>query len=168
MHLKKASLTIINQLIDLCNQLGDDEFAASLELLNGNTLGKHIRHVVEFFVLLIEGYRDGIINYDKRQHSELLESRVDLMKGKLVEIRDNVQNLQLGKELVLEVSYDTNDPEGVKLKSSIDRELAYNIEHAIHHMAIIKIAVQTLFPRISLSEHFGIAYSTIRYQKSDN
>lgn len=166
MHLKNASLTIINQLINLNAQLNEDEYSCALDLLSGNSLGKHIRHVVEFFDLLVNTSGSGTINYDKRQHNELLESDINLMDLKLVEIRDKIPALRLGADLVLEVSYDTDDPECVKMKSSVDRELAYNIEHAIHHMAILKIAVQTVYPKVELPANFGIAYSTIRYQKT--
>ena len=68
--------------------------------------------------------------------------------------------------LVLEVSYAETEEASVRINSSVERELAYNIEHAIHHMAIIKIAVNTVFPRVQLPQNFGVAYSTVRYQKS--
>jgi uncharacterized damage-inducible protein DinB len=167
MHLKKASLTIIDQLTIITSQLSSDEFSASLDLLNGNSVGKHMRHIVEFFDLLISNAAVGLINYDRRQHDEMLENDVRRMKLKLDAIKNEISRLPFGKELMLEVSYDTGENENVQLKSSVDRELAYNIEHAIHHMAIIKIAIQTLFPNVDLPENFGIAYSTIRYQKSN-
>ena len=69
--------------------------------------------------------------------------------------------------VILEVSYGKTDKDSVKIKSSLERELAYNIEHAIHHMAIIKIAVQTVFPKVKLADNFGVAFSTVRYQKSE-
>ena len=77
-----------------------------------------------------------------------------------------IEGISDGKEVILEVSYAKTDTESVKIKSSLERELAYNIEHAIHHMAIIKIAIQTVFPNVKLAENFGVAYSTVRYQKS--
>jgi len=167
MHLEKASLTIIDQLTLITSQISSDEFSASLDLLNGNSVGKHMRHIVEFFDLLISNAAVGLINYDQRQHDEILENDVRSMKLKLDAIKNEISRLPFGKELMLEVSYDTGENENVQLKSSVDRELAYNIEHAIHHMAIIKIAIQTLFPNVDLPENFGIAYSTIRYQKSN-
>jgi hypothetical protein len=49
--------------------------------------------------------------------------------------------------------------------TSYNRELVYNLEHAIHHMAIMKIAVDNAFPQVQMPENFGVAYSTIRYQQ---
>jgi len=44
----------------------------------------------------------------------------------------------------------------------LHRELQYNIEHAVHHLAIIKIGVKTLEDSFKLDDNFGIAASTIR------
>ena len=52
------------------------------------------------------------------------------------------------------------------MKSSFYRELSYNIEHAIHHMALLKVAVKQTLTYISLPENFGVASSTIRYRAS--
>ncbi|MBK7681685.1 MAG: hypothetical protein IPJ26_04015 [Bacteroidetes bacterium] len=51
------------------------------------------------------------------------------------------------------------------VNSTYKRELAYNIEHAIHHMAIIKIAIENAYSDIVLDKAFGVAPSTIRFQR---
>lgn len=165
MQLKATSQTILNQIFDLTSQLSDAEYSAELDLLNGNTIGKHVRHVVEFFDLLISGSADGIINYDKRKHELIYETDTTVTLDKLRYLAKEIEGLASGKEVILEVSYTDSDQDSVKIKSSLEREIAYNIEHAIHHMAIIKIAVQTIFPNVILPENFGVAYSTVRYQK---
>ena len=168
MQLKVTGKTIINQIFDLTSQLSDDEYSAELDLLNGNTIGKHVRHVVEFFDLLISGSANGIINYDKRMHELIYETGTTATLEKLRYLAKEINGVSSGEEVILEVSYTDTDTDSVKIKSSLERELAYNIEHAIHHMAIIKIAVQIVFPNIKLPENFGVAYSTVRYQKSDS
>ncbi len=166
MQLKNTSHLILNQIVDLTTQLSDSEYAAKLDLLNGNSIGKHVRHVMEFFDLLVTGYAEGIINYDKRNHEPLYEMDTRAALSKLNSLINGIENISLGKDVILEVSYASTDVETVKIKSSIERELAYNIEHAIHHMAIIEIAVQTIFPKISLPDNFGVAFSTIRHRQS--
>jgi len=52
-----------------------------------------------------------------------------------------------------------------RIKTNALRELAYNIEHAIHHMAIIKIGINEVSPYILLPSAFGVASSTIRHLK---
>jgi len=166
MQLKATSQTILNQIIDLTNQLSEAEYSAELDLLNGNSIGKHVRHVIEFFEILVSGSANGLINYDKRVHEPLYETDTKAAMEKIQFLLKGVDAISSNEELILEVSYSDTDEDAVKIKSSIERELAYNIEHSIHHLAIIKIAVQTIFPNVKLIKNFGVAYSTVRYQRS--
>ena len=50
------------------------------------------------------------------------------------------------------------------IESNYYRELMYNIEHCIHHQAIIKIALLHL-GKTEIVENFGIAKSTIEYRR---
>ncbi|MDX1476670.1 MAG: hypothetical protein R3301_03155 [Saprospiraceae bacterium] len=51
------------------------------------------------------------------------------------------------------------------MDSSLERELIYNIEHTIHHLAIIKIGLAIIAPDIPLPAHFGVAPSTVKYKQ---
>ena len=167
MQLKTTSQHILNQIFDLIAQLSSSEYTAKLDLLNGNSIGKHVRHVLEFFDLMVAGCAKGRINYDKRNHAPLYETDTQAALAKIESlIKEGIEEISFGEDLILEVSYSSSDSESIKIKSSVERELAYNIEHAIHHMAIMKIAAQTVFPKVKLAENFGVAYSTVRYQKS--
>lgn len=166
MQLKSTGKTILQQILELTNQLSDAEYSTELELLNGNSIGKHVRHIVEFFDLLVSGSAQGLINYDKRNHEPLYETSTKATKALLQKLMAGIDTISFEEDVVLEVSYAKTDDDSFKIKSSLERELAYNIEHAIHHMAIIKIALKTLFPKVNLADNFGVAYSTVRYQKS--
>jgi uncharacterized damage-inducible protein DinB len=166
MQLKETSYTILEQISSLINGLSNAEYKAELDLLNGNSVGKHVRHIIEFFDLLISGAENGIINYDRRDHEPVFETETGASLDKLTSLKDKIGDILNDKEIILELSYTDSDRDSVKIKSSIERELAYNIEHAVHHMAIIAIAVKTVFPQVSLPENFGVAFSTLRFRKS--
>lgn len=51
-----------------------------------------------------------------------------------------------------------------RIQSNYYRELLYNLEHCIHHQALIKVAVLQ-FENVLLNENFGVARSTIEYRK---
>jgi hypothetical protein len=68
------------------------------------------------------------------------------------------------RALTLEVGYDADSDDCVTISTNYFRELTYNIEHAIHHMAIMKIGVREIAPYIPLDENFGVAVSTVRYR----
>jgi hypothetical protein len=40
----------------------------------------------------------------------------------------------------------------------------YNIEHNVHHLAIIKIAMKQAFPEIKTAENLGVAASTLEFK----
>lgn len=165
-QLKDTGKEILTQLQDLLRQLSDTQYTAELDLLNGNSIGKHVRHIVEFFELLADGYSEGIVNYDKRVHQPLYETDIRATLQQLDALQVEINKFDGNPKVFLQVSYTDRDEDALKINSSMERELAYNIEHAIHHMAIIKIAVQTIFPTAQLPENFGVAYSTMRYRQA--
>ena len=85
---------------------------------------------------------------------------VDRFKGILNWLNEIDEDLALK----LNISYDKAENKDFHLDTSLQRELVYNIEHAIHHMAIIRIAIEQDFPSIKLDKNFGIAYSTIKFR----
>jgi hypothetical protein len=66
---------------------------------------------------------------------------------------------------LLELDYAVNPAEMQKVPTNFLRELVYNIEHAVHHMALIRIGVREVAPHITLPPDFGVAASTIRHQQ---
>jgi len=166
MHLRETSRSILDQLQYLLVQMNPAEYSAPLDLLSGNSVGKHMRHIIEFFDLLVNHFEDATLNYDNRRHDAELEANPAALDDKIGTIKDKLSSLTYDKDIWLEASYNTHSSDPEQIKSSFKRELAYNIEHAVHHMAIIKIAVLAIFPKIELPENFGVAYSTIRYKQS--
>jgi hypothetical protein len=52
------------------------------------------------------------------------------------------------------------------LDTSLFRELAYDLEHSIHHQALIKIGLADLGEDVITEKNFGIAPSTVRHHSS--
>ncbi len=50
-------------------------------------------------------------------------------------------------------------------KSTNHRELMHNMDHAIHHQALMKVVIIELGQLNILPPQFGITPSTIRYKK---
>ena len=44
------------------------------------------------------------------------------------------------------------------------REIAYNLEHTIHHMALIRVGLRELGD-IAVDDSYGVASSTLKYRK---
>ncbi len=165
MDLTQACSNILAQLTDLVRQIRVHDFVKPAETLSSSTIGQHLRHTLEFFLCFEKGYEHGVINYDKREHDKLIESDKFIALSNIDKIREFVSSLS-EKTLQLEVGYDLENEDFLTIQTTATRELVYNIEHAVHHMAIMKIGVREIASYISLSPDFGIAASTIRYKEA--
>lgn len=141
-------------------------YQAPLEILSGSTIGQHTRHIIEFYNCLLEqSINDGMpeINYAKRRRDFLIESAPDHALQNVNQICERLSELDAEKKCLLDCT--EHGQENLLVPSTIGRELIYNIEHTIHHLAIVKIALKATTPSMVLPEHFGVAPSTIRHRQ---
>ena len=164
LHLHQACGHILSQLSSLVHQITSADFTRPIESLSNSTIGQHLRHTLEFFICFQQGYNEGLINYDKRAHDKLIESDKYLALAAIGKITSFIETMQ-ERPLKLEAGYDLGKDVFVTIDTNATRELVYNIEHAVHHMAIMKIGVKEIAPYISLPSDFGIAASTIRHKE---
>lgn len=157
-------MEIIDQLIDVAGKVSQDDFTRPLPILLDSTIGMHYRHIIEFYEVLFAGAETGEINYDSRKHDPDLEQSREKCRERLEGIRKLI-TLDPAMQLKLNGSYAGESDDRFSLPTTFERELVYNIEHAIHHMAIVRIALQHEFPDVRLNKTFGYAYSTLKYIK---
>jgi len=163
-QIKQATSEIIDQLMDLAEKLSQDDFTRPLPVLLASSIGMHYRHIIEFYEVMMAGAGTGEINYDSRKHDPELEASREKCLERLKGIREAL-SLEGAMKLKLSGSYTRETDIKFTLPTHLERELVYNIEHAIHHMAIIRIALQHEFPDLSVSAAFGYAYSTLKHNK---
>ena len=145
--------------IELLRQLSNDEFCKKNPELSQATIGEHMRHIIELMGCLLDNYEQGIINYDNRNRNIQIQSDVNCaisILEKQLTIIDK-QNKQLS---LIHNCFSTEEV----LPTNYFRELLYNLEHNIHHQALIKVALFS-FPHIKVSESCGVAPSTLAYRK---
>lgn len=165
MQLSQAASNILKQLSEVVEQITEDDFRKPSDSLNA-TLGQHLRHTLEFFICLEQGYMEGVVNYDKRIHNKAMENDRFLALHAIRQIQEFISGNQGDKMLKLEVGYLPDSEECETITTNYLRELVYNIEHAVHHMAIMKIGIREVADYITLPADFGIAVSTLRYKES--
>ena len=160
--LKQPIQHVFVQLSETLNQLSNEEYARPSNILLNATIGQHVRHIIELFQCLEKGYDEGVVNYEKRKRDYQIESNKELATALLKAVYQNIE--RPNKEIILEAEdyYDTM--EIASIPSNYYRELAYNLEHTIHHMALIRVGVNEI-SFIELPDEFGVAYSTVKYRK---
>jgi hypothetical protein len=162
MQLQQAVNNVFEQLTATLQQLSPGEYAQPCKSLYSNTIGQHVRHIIELFQCLEKGYADGKVDYEKRKRDVLIEADKKVAEKLLNEIH-TVLN-KPNKELVLEACYDDTSNERITLATNYYREIAYNLEHTIHHMALIRTGIREV-SNISVPDDFGVATSTLKYRE---
>ena len=162
MQLQLAVNNVFVQLAGTLDQLTQQEYVQPCSTLFNNTIGQHVRHIIELFQCLETGYDAGMVNYEKRRRDLLIETDKEFAARLLQEIFSNLS--RTNKELILEAIYDEHATEPITISTNYYREIAYNLEHTIHHMALIRVGVNEV-STIELPEDFGVASSTVKYRK---
>lgn len=160
MTIKLEAKNVLHQLLQTINMLSFDEYNQKIKLLSNSSIGEHTRHIIELFQQLMQGYDSGLINYDDRKRDIRIQQDIDFASETIAQIICNLN--KPNKPLEIASNYISKKD---KIDSNFARELMYNIEHCIHHQAIIKIGLIELNKQDSADDNFGVAKSTIEYRR---
>ena len=164
--ISKTTSDILDQLIDVIRQIDSKDYSRPLGLYNGSTLGKHFRHIHDFYACLVHGSKIQNVDYCKRQRVERLEIDPNSIISSLEALRSELSALD--PAIAVKVYSDFEDEEGNRCisQSTIGREMLYAYDHAVHHLAIIKLGIKAECPNIEINDTIGVAASTLRHQLS--
>ena len=163
--MKETAKDNLLQLRSLLEILDKTEYTNELEILSGATIGQHMRHILEFYLLLVSGSFTGTISYDKRERNPKIENSLSFAVDTVNLLIPALSLLKEKDPVELEADYTEDGNSGNIVQSSVGRELAYCIEHSIHHQALIKVGLIAAGLVHTISDNFGVAYSTIRYRE---
>ncbi|MEM6764195.1 MAG: DinB family protein [Bacteroidota bacterium] len=163
-HIIQACTATLSQTHFYLEKLDPEQYADKLTIFSGSSIGQHTRHVIEFYQCLLHQLPQGVINYDKRIREKKIETdptfTSEVVDGLLVELR----SLSPDQNLILETRLTAEEDSYSLVPTSLERELIYNLEHTIHHMAVVRIGLLYLQPQLEIPADFGFAPSTINYQ----
>lgn len=149
----------LEELVDLLNQLPAEDYNNPCAGLSNSSIGGHTRHIIEMFQCLDEQYDSGHVNYDLRQRDMNIQSDPHLAIEAIVTLKARLP--KDNKPLYLIQKF---NGVAVEIATNYHRELLYNLEHCIHHQALIKVALLQ-HGAITISDDFGVAKSTIEYRR---
>ena len=164
-NIKANNKVVISQLVNLIEQFSNENYSKKLDILSGSSIGMHIRHILEFYTCFLQQTNENQICYDSRQRQLIYEINTIASIKEFEKIQKKINLLDINKKLEIKTNSGTEEGNNDFVNSSIGRELLYTLDHAIHHMALIKIGIQLNFEHITFPEGFGIAPSTIRHNK---
>lgn len=153
---RAALADIINVLAQLPAQ---SSYTEPCPALSDATIGQHARHVIELYQCLLAGYGPGVVNYDGRERNKLYENNKDEAIAVIREIQNGLERADKSLNIVC-----GSPEEPVVIQSNYNREVLYNLEHCIHHQALIRVALISA-KEVVISEDFGVAPSTMQYRR---
>lgn len=155
----RSSIDTLEQFKEILLQLPDGCYAQSCQVLSNATIGQHTRHIIELYLCLINGYQTAEVSYDKRERNKRIEQELPFAIEQLNLIQVNLER----PNKAVKVTYELAGNETC-LESNYYREVMYNLEHTIHHHALIKVGIQH-FTAMELPESFGVAPSTLQHRQ---
>ncbi len=123
-------------------------------------IGKHVRHVLEFYHILLCA-QDRIVDYDTRCREAEIETDPRKAAERAIELKQMLHDLHdRANETLTVVSTDEHGT--LRVASTLERELVFLASHTVHHMAIIRMIGELLGRAVA--DRFGVAPSTLQHE----
>lgn len=147
----------------LLSNINSNDYTKKLSLLSDATIGQHVRHILEFYLCLIEAQKSTIVNYDNRKRNLDIESNINCAINQIDWIIQHLK-CESNSTFTLSGNYGLTESANINIPTTYQRELAYCLEHSIHHQALIKVGLKELELEGIINNNFGVAPATIRYK----
>lgn len=151
------------QLTTTLQQLTDEQYVQPSQVLFNATIGQHVRHIIELFIELEKGYESGVVNYEHRKRDYTIETNKTFACTLLQQVYAGINKPD--KQLLLQANYNEDADGTLEIPTNYYREVVYNLEHTVHHMALIRVGVNEV-SALRVPDSFGVASSTIKYRKA--
>lgn len=162
-----GSIEVIEQGEQFLQTVSTDSYKKVLSPYFSSSSGEHMRHILDHFISLMNGYKTSLVDYDLRNRKSNIESDHEQALSQLTEFKQWVLSLDtniLKDALTIKTEVSVSDTQPALLESTLARELIFVTSHAVHHFSIISIAMQ--LQDLSIDESFGIAPATATYLRN--
>lgn len=151
------------QVRNFLNQVSEAQYTQPRRFMEGSSIGQHTRHALEFCQCILQGANLGLVCYDNRTRSLIIENSPGEACRLIGLIKEALNQVETDKALIFQANFSLNPGENMALSTSLYRELAYAFEHSIHHFSMIRMAL--IADHSDLECRIGLAPSTARHRK---
>ncbi len=166
MDAQQGTLLITDQMSALLQRLPLAVYTSPVPLFHGSTVGQHFRHILEFYTCLIEGSATGQVDYRSRKRNDALSDHPATALMALEYIAATIRPWDDQQLLHVQSEFAETAGDGPAYLSSLGRELQYAFDHAVHHLAIIRMGLEAHFPEVPVCADLGVAPSTIKHRQA--
>lgn len=148
---------ILVELEQMPGQLADSVYREA-------NVGQHIRHVFDHMLAIKLAVEEGVVDYDKRDRGNEVETDRLMASQQLSLLRLWIQTEDFDDRRVSVASeIDCANTKRMHFDSNLNREILYVINHTIHHAAHIKLVLAQF--GINLPAHIGVAPGTASFNR---
>lgn len=158
-----GNIEALDQGLDVLNSLSDEQYTHVASPYVTSHIGQHFRHLVDLFFSVVNGARDGRIDYDTRRRGALIETSRAVAMEEINAIKAWMEGLlaESGADEIFTAPIDLTsevtleNTNSVTFNSTLLRELVFTSSHAVHHFAIINIIAK--MQGVATNEALGVA-----------
>ncbi|EPS99120.1 hypothetical protein FOMPIDRAFT_125744 [Fomitopsis schrenkii] len=169
-RLLEVSTIVLRQAVELVsdNLTSDDQLTVHSQYLPGSTIGKHLRHARDHFMLLMECLSSAssphVLNYDIRSRNTPMESSREAARDALYATIEQLKEIVPNARMEDPITLHAITPYPQVVQTTFGRELWFAGLHAVHHWSMVRVIAGEL--GIHLEESFGFAPSTLVHNGS--
>jgi hypothetical protein len=128
------------------------------------SVGEHLRHSVEHFTILLNALPHGPVDYDARKRNADLErcplALISTVRSIVAQL-SSLDTTFFTRPLFVHMLFAPNT-EKIDVPSTLSRELGFVASHATHHLAIVKLLLQSF--GTSLPSEYGVGNATLTHR----
>ncbi|MDM7859006.1 DinB family protein [Alteromonas sp. ASW11-36] len=160
----QCQIDVLQQAVELLEPMTNEEFCDVIRPHLSGSIGQHLRHVIDHYLALEQGFASGVVDYNQRNREANIEVSVGAARDTIAAIQKWLATLteaDLAKPVEVHSEVSISQTMSVDCSSTLAREIVFASSHAIHHFSLIGI-IRSL-QGASVPEFFGYAPATITY-----
>ena len=106
----------------------------------------------------------GSFSYDRRRRDLQIETEVAAARASVAWSKRHLEQLGADRELRMDADL-PGVPLGTGAETTLKRELLYLADHGVHHLAMVRIALEQALPHVRINGHLGVAVSTQNHRQ---
>lgn len=167
-HPAAQNLMLLQQGLDVLQNIPEFLYTEVVPEYFSGSVGKHIRHILNFYECFLSGISRGRIDYDSRHRDVMVETSLGGAQARMRAVMKTLSALdarQCNEDVLVHQNEGAiEDPENDWSRSTVGREIQSLVSHTVHHYAIIALILRIF--GFECPRDFGVAPSTLKYQRS--
>jgi len=130
------------------------------------SIGEHVRHVLDHVAACAAARPHGALTYDTRERGTTVETDPGAALRTILRLKAMLAGMtdeHLAAPVIVASVLSRGDP-AVSARSTLSRELAFVVNHTVHHQALIAMLLAVI--GVETPDAFGLAPSTPRIAES--